>query len=1809
MPKPLSPIEEMTAELNEQFLSRWEVLAKQAFVELKTGLTKIEFSEPISENIRHIKQDLEATQAILDNAEFDQKTKQRQFIAAMSKTQLHLDRLVKNKEFSEPQINLFFMSARRAYGNLTGFGLKLMLNDNPFISLFSDPSGRDRPEAAGVNRFVMQGVSKFSSALAESWLNDLKEEILPSFHTTILNLPNKTECSGTPNTNTNTNGANCLLEQKMGKQAFAISNQDTLISNPQDASPWLERQIYRIAFDQFYTHCAQLYQILKNVDEIASKEQSPEAVGLKREQLLNEMGMKELGTRESQKYLNDLATTLGYMSIEDLHQNFLLLHTKDGFEQYNLRKQIFVSHANNEALSVSEDPLEILKKISIAENETIQLKVNLPQYQNESCCYGEVVMSCGKDFVNGINSSQKAKNIAATLVQDYLSVDVIYPLIGLDEGGYFEENTRAFRNVFQIVADAAGKAINRGTPEFARNYADQMLKNQITNKLLTCMNDERYLQERRLKYISQNLDRTCFEIRKTETQKKIDAQLDLIDTVTMLDLNDVAIHNYAIRKQSFESGLRALAHINPDSVKEVLFQTEENRQLEIEYNRYKMALDYSALRKILNMSPEALRSFISNQQSNLGNIESKQAKIAELDQQRVAHQRSENSLAGRLLRFRDSFLGFFGFFTQSAKNRVQKNKEIMSELQAAQHELEITQITNDYRNKQIQNATQTLQSLNKFENLTETQLKDALLELIEQHKDDYRAITNTYENQSEDISDILVPLYNNYMLSSSELRAVSKILTKKLSDSQARKRFTTENFGDLNQIASYLEEAQAQTHQFENVLPIDEHEERRQVKDSLDALDKTITSIIKEENKRIEAEMLQTFTSKVQAHFKETDISLINDPFDFVIHQKLTTFNVPSGNIKPYIKAIEDEFTKALFSQKEKSDRRSLESLSLGLIKGYNSYPPPLKDHCAAILLKVRGLIDERYSLLSELEFNEQRGALEQLDADLIYHYESLKDAQKKAKSFEQSYSSWLRNPFGIITSQDSVNQAYTLVDIQLQYFIEFTRRYNAFLESYIKHAANDLNSLDKSSLQSHAQRLENLYPIIHSIKVDISNEATIDSIDNNHKKLIELLKVVERNHPESQLEIIQSNYEKLSKEIDYIDILSKQITQYMITHSEFDDDTFKHFTEVFDSIEHNLTAANQKNSSLQSKSKFTIEHSKLEQEFSQLIERLNQIRQNELVAFQFYHKINTGEANDVPFLSRRKQYGASLILAITKGKLALASRIIAKANNSSKSINIQYLSQALILAVEKGQMELVKAIFESRKDISFTNSDLLLALSTAIQNGHLEIATYFLFQSNLELDQDTAERLQTSLFTQNSTLAPVTRGFAQMLADNDGVYLDNIRECYAVQQGLLAHLKLENDPAEISRKVERTVAIRNQMTRFYINGNFDNPDRIKKHVDQWENEIDEQLDQYLNESPDIALPTSDIKSEIISSIESNHNYPELLFNLTKLNHQLKTTDPQQYYHIISECINYAAEKGNTGALRILLSFIEDPNRNSEFAFNALCQALDARHANAIQYLIEHKAYADHEGETHHRLAQIFHTALNDSSVLEDAFIRQALILALSHIPTSISATTVECIHHIAQSIPESNISRMKQGAWQRFVADTDAPIINDIRDIYVLCELAYRESLDAYLTIRNPFDNLLLDNELNNLDDSIISEYESKIALTEQSVDHQLSILADLKEKYIQYILKTTQPPIQNQARLNQQLAIWEKELGNVLATAKKEFNSDLESVKENIALYRQMQPKPHPLQFTLRGSESIDMKSIEKKSPKSPRSPRPKN
>lgn len=1794
MPRPLSPIEEMSAELNEQFLSRWEDLAKQAFVELKSGLTKIEFSEPISENIHHIKQDLEVTQAILDNPHLDPKTKQREFIAITSKTQLHMDRLVKNKEFSDPQINLFFMSARRAYGNLTGFGLKLMLNDNPFVSLFSDPSGRDRPEAARMNRFIMKGVSKLSSDLAESWLSDLKEELLPSFHTTILNLPNKIECSGTPNTNTNINGANCLLEQKMGKQAFAISNQDTLISNPQDASSWLERQIYRIAFDHFYTHSAQLYHILKNIDEIASKEQLPEAVGQKREQLLHEMGMKELGTRTSQKYLNDLATTLGYMSIEDLHQNFMLLHTKEGFEQYNLKKQFFISHANNEALSVNEDPLEILKKISRGENEAIQLKVNLPQYQNESSCYGEVVMSCGKDFVNGINASQTAKNIATTLVQDYLSADVIYPLIGLDEGGYLEENSRAFRNVFEIIAQAAGNTIINKTPEFARNYADQTLKNQLTNKLLPCINDERYLQERRLKYISQNLDSTCFEIRKTETQKKIEAQLDLIDTVAMLDLTDVAIHNYAIRKHSYESGLDALAHINPDSENEFLFQTEANRQLEIEYNRYKMALDYSALRKILNMSADQLKTFISTQQLNLVEIESKQTNIRELDQKRVAFQTSENSFAGRLLRFRDGFLGLFGFITQSAKDRVQKHKEIETELQIAQHDLKITEITNDYRNTQIQNATKILQSLNIYESQTATQLKDALIELIEQHKDNYRAITNTYENQSEDISDILVPLYNNYMLSSSDLRAVSKILTKKLRENQGRKGFTTDNFGALNQIASYLEEAETLINQFDNVLPIDEHEERRLLKDSLDELNNAIASTIKEENKRDEAEMLQTFTLKVQTLFKETDISLINDPFNFVIHQKLATFNVPIGNIKPYIKAIEDEFTKALFSQKGKLDRRILETLSLGLMKSYNRYPEPLKGPTAAILSKVSGLINESYGLLSELEFNERRSALEQLDADLIYHYDSLKEAQQKAIAYQQSYSSWLRNPFGIMTSQDTVTQAYSLEDIQLQYFIEFTRRYNGFLENYVKRATDDLNSLDKSSLQSHVQRLENLYPLIHSMKVDIPNNAIIDSIDNNHKELIKLIKVAEENHPESQLVIIQSNYEKLSKEIDSIESISKKLTQHMITHRAFEDDSFKHFSEVFDSIEHNLTEANQKNSSLRTKSSFEKEHTKLEQDFSELMQRLNHIRQNELIAFKFYHQINTGKVNDVPFLSSSKQYGSSLIFAITKGKFALASRIIANANHSSKSIKIQHLSQALILAVEKGQFELTKAIFESRKDISFTNSDLLLALSTAIQNGHLEIATYFLFQSNLELDQDTVERLQTSLFTRNSTLAPVTRGFAQMLADNDGVYLDNIRECYAVQQGLLAHLKLENDPAELSRKVERTVAIRNQMTRFYINGNFDNPDRIKEHVDQWQNEIDEQLDQYLNESHDIALPTSDIKLEIISSIVSNHNYPELLFNLTKLNHQLKTTDPEQYYHIISECINYAAEKGKTSALRVLLSFIEDPNRNSEFAFNALCQALDARQANAIQYLIEHKAYADHEEETHQRLAEIFQATLNDPSVLEDAFTRQALILALSHIPVNITANTVECIHHIAQSIPESNISRLKQGAWQRWIADTDAPIINDIRDIYVLCELAYRESLDAYLAIRNPFDNLLSDNELNDLDESIINEYESKIALTEQSVDHQLSILADLKGNYIQHILNTTQPPIQNHARLKQQLAIWDKELGEVLSTANREFNSELESVKERLALYRASQSIADPLRFSQ--AESKQKKLLKK-------------
>lgn len=1877
----ITVVDQVTAQFNAKFFKRWKKLSDQALASLTEGLKKIQFDEPVPESIIQLRQDIQEAQDAYADPTLDEATKNKRFIAVMTKTQRHLDRIVKNNEFSDPNINLFFMNSRRAYSNLTGVVFKVILNDyNQFISGFMNPSGRERTDQLRLPGIAMHAYSHVNTAIADNMLADVKNEVIPTYNIAVTNLPKTMHSQGKPNTNTNQNGNNCLLERKMGKANYATSNQDDLINSPEEAAAWLGRQIYRLSFDHFYTECGQLYQILQNAEAIASKEQTSEAVQAKKQELLRNMGMEELSSRDSRKYIDDLAKALGFRNIDDLGQNFKELDTPQGFDEFNLKKQFFVSHADQEDLQFEADPLVNVKTIAKTEASRVRNKLKEPNFQNYSSAYGATVMSSGSDFVNGTDASLRAKNIATSIARDYITAEFIHPLIGLDEGGDIAEKVKVVTDLgaraqsstaARIAGQAAGivgQVVGWGSPylaalaektgamgyanqftahmrnqavekmAYARNYADQTLKSQLEKKLLFCMGDERYIQERGLSYIAQDLNATILDIRKRELDEHIQSQIETITSLSRLHLNDEAIQNYVIRTQSLNSSQKILDQTDRDLRQEFLLQEESTRQLENEHRRYKLAFEYNTAKDLLSMDPQQLTAFINKQTQNIAQSHSRTqqitAQIERINQKNERFLRSQKTLFGRLTRFRDAFVGLFGYTTASAKKRKFRSEKFDFKTKATAHDLESARLESEIYTSLLEKAEATQNTRRLYENQSPEDLKYELIAQLDAHIQNYTAIQNLYANSSadKDITAQLISLDLNYMQSSNSVTTICNLLINKLSDPHAREAFAQDNFASIESILERVRQFRSQTHQFQNVLPIPETDERRQLQDALTGLEASIFETIQTKNKIIESKVVDEFRFDVQKLLRETDVTKIHDPFQFVFNSLLNGQDIPARILNQYSDIIAKEFISHLEKNKATLDRRKLEDFSMGLAVGFHEYSVTtdqegyvntLLNRYHTVITKVESLIEERYHALSSLGFEEQRKCLEELDADLIHHYEDFALARKNAEDIQQSYSSWLRNPFGMVTSQDSVGKAMSLVDAQASQFYRFSERYNTVLESYIKSAPEWLMTLDKKSIQSHAQRIENEYRLIPDITLDTDNP-TLSKIRTNYQQLINMVKSAEANHYENRLGAIIASHSALADGFKELDTLSKSLSQHIITHNDFDTENFSRFIELYNTLSDNIGAIHTqmvaldhqhvlRNRNTKAASEATTQWAKdkshLERELSQLNESLEQIRRNELPALLFFDQISKSEARTIPIMDP-KQYGNALIIAINKENPTLASKIIDAASNK---INIQYLSKALILSAEQGNIDLIKKVLGSRKDISFNNSDLLFALSTAIQNDHLEIATYLLFNTSLELDRDTAERLQNSVLTQRSTLNNVDKEWGQLFVDNDGVYLDNIRECYAVQEGLLSSLEeefnslnsrrgslqSESDPlyqafqrdlTRFMEKVDRTVDLRDRMLSFYINGHFDNVNRKNAHLGRWDSQLAAKVDQYRSAFENIirikyTSTISEIRTKIHSTIDSGHNLPDLLFDLTRLKHQFSSNEAQ-YYQTLSEAINFASRKGQTDALQILLPFIEDPDRKAEYAYNALCQALSSRQADSVKYLLEHQAYAGREGETYHLLAQIYQNALNGSTVLEDNFTRQTLIQALSQIPVVMNPETADIIRAIAKSTPDSAtaISPMTQGAWQRWVTDSDGPTINELRNAYVLSEQAYRKATDIYISIRNPFENLLIDRELKDLTNDEIREFEHKIATAEQSVKQQCAVLKELRDNYIRYILET-HPEIQNHGRLQQQLKAWDENLNKVLTESDKGFKADLDYMKNHIKHYNEERAK-NPSSATLRRS-----------------------
>ncbi|MFI4936942.1 MAG: hypothetical protein ACHQJ6_00345 [Candidatus Berkiellales bacterium] len=1702
-------IDQFLANFDESLYDEWKEHANHLIQELEQGFAKINFGAKTPNEVLKIKELIQAAK---------QSTDRKIFASNIMQIKDELGKLGTKFDFKNPQINNFFFSARRSFLSLMSFSLTKIKR---YADAIVNPANKPMGEQAQLGMLQQYGVEKGAAMVGGALVGSFDANVVGFMRAQVDAMP---QCEVAQDVNfAITTTPPSLLAQRLGPKNYQQLQSQIHVNSSDTAVEYIAEQTHGYAFEFYYTQVATMMDTLYKVDFLSDGNPQRKA------EMLAQLGLSELSSSATAAFLDNVATTLGFESAKALHKNYQNIDTQKGFGDLQRKKFAFMKKANDQSITIEQDPLEKIIVYANKEHDRVKQLMQNPGFSKTNAHYCTLAYCLGNDIPSGIRTSQRVYNLIRLVAQDYF--DMNKWLGKEEERGFF----------VRMLGYAGDLLVNRFN-----------FKSFLDSKLHGIFLEGGLIDQRVMDNTNSQNDQYDEKIQQLLKENE--------PRVQQIQKSMAAQDHHDLISQFVSRMITAGSSTDP--------------KVKLEYKNFKQAFIAKTRSDLKNMSKNQLQNYIDNHGSATMEVNETRDRInTQINESNKSIRSLNNQINELPISGWDRFWGAFGLKTSKVKKLDQLNeakKTLIRELQAEEADLNEYSLELRVRSRLLHQATSQVATIKELESMSVSGLLDKTTRLTTHLENDYRKLRQHLPVTDE--KDAAKKMRRALRACEDDEHHFNMTFDRLNSELASTKGKTELKAIPLTVIQSRLE----QIKKFRDNLS-SKHPLWNRLNILIDLLTRAQTERIKEAQNNL-------FTSAkalVEMQMRSESITNIIDPFSFIKNKLPPEMaDLTPANRLALDEHIQMEYTKLFEVALPNLTRQHLEQIYYYMQRLYHFHsnkdkPNDEDKKIAAFTQEFLSKVEQHYLAVTDSQPVPTISQLDQYHADFNHYYNECTEANTELGNAKSTFESYFWNPIGLV-SKETVKQAQEKKAAKDNQFQLFAKSYVLALRK-LSDNGQAFADLSQTDLKQTIQKYEaNLQAIRNMITKEGTHIPQAEQIIQYHEQIIRLAKTYDLTPFTTEIALIKGQLPQLEADLTALVATSQEINNKIEQTKDFDLVLFEKYMGSAANLSirlQDLTTRLQQLSKEAKLDKAQRENvSTLKQSVAALAAKLQKQKDHDLALLSFYADIVEKRPAKLPLPVNKDVVKNALLLSISHENDLMRKELLGYASH----LETEDLRPALLLAAAIGNISMFDAILNCRKDVAFPNADLLNALKVALANRQDALIHYMLLNTKVKLDAETTRLLQAHVDRASLVISGVDAGFRQKFGDKDSVPLSHIRAAFLWQHRLLSSLKPEyeallekirhspQDPnlkaqaLAYNRKIEQAIQIRRQMTDCYPKDSFGTPQRRVAHIAKWSRELGLVAQDYRN-GLEAYLPTTPTVTEApVKALEKELEAAIIKGSAKGLNDVLdrlqeQTVEHHQVFHrILSSAINQAANLDQAEMLDLLLLRVDDPKLNMEYAHNALREAFSKGSVKAVELLFDNEAYEKMESFILSQLLEIYHNPGDP----RQAVLPQLAFTVFTRLPVTPST---EMFDILARTTPDSKFSAIPPvttGTWQNWVSDSDGPFLTQLRNIYLLCEMAYQKLSTDALKLSEQFEQDLP----RGLSDAQVEEYDDKVKLMEMAIYRQKEML----QLFLKQFQAMIEPKITNTGRKDKDITKWKAALQKVITTEEERYIQYINGIKE---------------------------------------------
>ncbi|MBS0288081.1 MAG: hypothetical protein JSR17_12345 [Proteobacteria bacterium] len=1447
--------------LDQKLYRTWEEHVDNLIKLFSEGLAQIDFKKPIPEEMSKIQYALQA----LKKSPLSREDKIEQF----KQIQEQLEILATEKQFDNPQINNFIFQSRRTFNYLM---YVLVTQYNKYAEAFLNPSrkGLEKPETGLIEHRI---IGKAARGIVDYYMEYYEKEYIVLYDANVQALKKQPVLTGKPPHNmADQRSKPSLLQQKMGVENHRAAESNIQIDSPKDIPKYIAEQIYGTTFDSFYLQVAKLYEIKTKIDKLASSE-DPREIEKKRKSLLQEAGLAELNTKSANDYLNNIANLLGFTDAKELYQNFQALDKPEGYALYKELKSNFMAFADK-SIPAIEDPLENIKLEVARENS--RLIQSTKALDIESNTYANLINFSANEIIETIKAAQRSKNVGELLVQDYFNPDKFSGV----KLGFFK------RKLLEYAGIGAKALLNEYD---YKQYIDAVLykiSGNIKNENNLALDR---LEENTLALNMQWVQAVDAKMKTHNKDREIVVSKASKETLDDSKLVTEYIQAMQVYKREFKNYNMA-SNLDKDNA-DYKSKKHTFKEAERKFNNYKDGYSILADSNIFKLDETNIDKHISERKKRIQKIsvefQKKVASLEELHQSIKKQQENrKKSVGGFFARVIDT-ISPFGYKSSSYKEM----QATQAKIDQGYAELEPVGLALHIEKDLLIRTQKQKDMLDGFSNKPANLLTADINQLIIATKDSYDKLRIDFEapsskKQSRRIYEDQQAFYSL----ENQLANAIRILSNKLNAKDELQIFKSLSLEEITNLHENLKDLKNQSTHYQAIL-IGKEKVNQLLTSEIEKIQAQILTVIAEKKVIAQEKLLGNAKAQVSAAFKDFTVEKLEDPFYYIESlQQIKLSDLSNESLASLNEHIVKE-AKSLLERNLDIPIKSLEKVFSTLQANHFLLQSLGQDNANIKLQKcyedfldvVTKRLNKELQKTTNVSVMQLMKKLPELNQEIHYLKSKLDQASHNVLDLESKIDSWLSNFFGSITKL-SVLEAKGEKHAANALFALYQQSYQTTLETYAQKVIPLFEAFDYEMLIQHIEQLEASLSSLTQLGI------TDEKLVAIHTTLLDAAKKAEANHLRHADTTVHNELEstasKLNELHQVVDIIHNDIS----VHNKVNVESLNRYKQLLETLnqetaklEQDLKELNAKNDSLTAKYEIlgvtpmedNLHRSIMAEKIIQIKLDLLNVTKRNAVTFNFYTAIAEGKPITIVDTLDQQTLSKGLLLALQQFNLAAVETLLDFSVTNGK-IDSFALGRALEICAHNGDLESLKKIINYREDVEFTQDQLNTALRTAIGNQKQNVVDYLVVNIGITPDNETVDAIIKNTNT-DETLSSVERGLRQLVRDDDGYTLENIRKWFSFLHQQVESLQSEAEllkqktsklngteeiPSDIKQdinafmqKMGKISALNDSTNNLFKNTYFDTPSRKESHIKKWGKEIDDSMSKYHKMITDILNP------------------------------------------------------------------------------------------------------------------------------------------------------------------------------------------------------------------------------------------------------------------------------------------------------------------------------------------------------------------